>query len=212
MQPTAEELREHYRGLESEELAALHRAGTLTERATTILLAELARRGFDPGEIPPPEDTPATRSLEGLGGWLVLPLISLAIAVVARGYGLVTEILPIFTQGHWEYLTTPGSEQYDPLWGVMIVYETAGMIALLVASVFLLAIAFQRSRFFPFLMVGYLAFYPVFVVGEIYLAESILALGVNDEMVKALVQSVLYAVVWVPYFLVSRRVKQTFVR
>ena len=53
---------------------------------------------------------------KGLRGWLILPAIGLIVAPLRLGINLMKDFWPIFRDGYWPVLTTPGTEAYHPLW------------------------------------------------------------------------------------------------
>ena len=53
----------------------------------------------------------------GLGGWLILTGITLIIAPLTMLYTLYTDFLPIFQEGIWQELTTPGHGGISPSLG-----------------------------------------------------------------------------------------------
>ena len=46
----------------------------------------------------------------GLGGWLIIVAIALCITPIALVISVINDLLPIFSEGYWDILTTPGSE------------------------------------------------------------------------------------------------------
>lgn len=48
---------------------------------------------------------------KGLGGWLILPAIGLFFYPIRIAASFYTDFLPIFQEGYWEVLTTPGRER-----------------------------------------------------------------------------------------------------
>jgi hypothetical protein len=59
----------------------------------------------------------------GLGGWLILPAISLFVTPIVSAVSFYNDYLPIFREGYWEVLTTPGSEAYHHLWAPFITFD-----------------------------------------------------------------------------------------
>jgi len=55
-----------------------------------------------------------------IGGWLIIVAIGLCLSPILQLLFIVRELLPIFTNGSWRVLTTPGSPAYHPLWGPLI--------------------------------------------------------------------------------------------
>ena len=151
--------------------------------------------------------------LKGLGGWLIL----VGIGVVVGPFRLAAELVPlyygIFTDGSFEILTTQGSEAYHVMWGPLIVFETIFNLLVILASCYLIYLYFSKSYLFPKLYISIVIFSLVFIPFDAWLATFVLP----DEPMfdpatsKELARTLFMAVVWVPYMLISKRVKATFV-
>ena len=150
----------------------------------------------------------------GLGGWLILPAIGLFLTPIRILIYLTGDLLPIFQDGSWEALTTPGSEVYHHLWAPLIVFEVAGNLFFVLFAVALLFLFFSKSHRFPVLMIAYLVSNLAFILLDYAFFEFIpfLAGSYDAEVVKEIARGVVGAAIWVPYFLVSKRVKNTFVK
>ena len=151
---------------------------------------------------------------EGMGGWLILPLLGLIITPL-RCFALIfTDLLPVFKEGHWEALTTPGYEAYHPLWAPLIIGELVGNIAIGVFSLVILVFFFRRSIYTPTLVIAWLGISFIFVLGDYLIADHIpfIAEIPDPESAKEIVRAAIAALIWIPYFLVSKRVKATFTR
>jgi len=162
-------------------------------------------------EVPLPAQQAANAEPSGLGGWLILPAISLCISPLIILWQVVTMHLAVFTDGRWEALTTEGSAAYHPMWGPLLIYElllnSGTVIFTVVAAVFF----FTRRAAAPKLMIALYLARVVLMVGDQLLTASIPAVEKAEGMPEAL-RAAFQACVWIPYFLVSKRVKNTFVR
>ena len=158
--------------------------------------------------------TTVTEEPRGLGGWLILPAIGLFILPIRLFFSLNNDFLPIFQQGYWEILTTPGSEAYHELWAPLIIFEVIGNIFFVIFDIILIFLFFVKSFRFPVLYIVFLALNLTFVAADLFFANSIPAVAAqNDaESVMQIVRSIIGAIIWIPYFLVSVRVKNTFVK
>lgn len=146
----------------------------------------------------------------GLGGWLILPAIGLVITPLSILLTLINDYLPIFQQGYWQVLTTPGTSAYHPLWAPILTFEVAGNLVLLAFDVVLIYLFFTKSYRLPGLFIAYLVSRLIFAVADFFLAGLIPAIADQlDPM--SMVQAVAVTAVWIPYFLLSKRVKSTFV-
>jgi Protein of unknown function (DUF2569) len=150
----------------------------------------------------------------GLGGWLILPMLALIILPFKIGAMLMSIYFPIFSKGYWEVLTTPGSEVYHVLWAPLLMFEIVGNCLFLLASIVLLILFFQKNHRFPKLMILFLAANVVFVVIDFFAADLIPAVAdePDPESNKELMRVIAGAAIWIPYFLKSVRVKNTFVK
>ena len=81
-------------------------------------------------------------------------------------------------------------------------------------SVILIFLCLKKSYRFPTLCIIFLALNIFVVVGDFFLANTIPAVAAeeNTAVLKEMAQVVIVAIVWIPYFLVSKRVKNTFVK
>lgn len=151
---------------------------------------------------------------KGLGGWLILPAIGLFVLPIQLAVSLNNDFLPIFQEGYWEIVTTPGSEAYHHLWAPLIIFEIAGNTFFLIFSIALIFLFFTRSYRFPTLFMLFIASNLLFVASDFVFADLIPALAAEGdaESIKELTRSITGAIIWIPYFLVSKRVKNTFVK
>jgi hypothetical protein len=133
--------------------------------------------------------------LEGIEGWLVFPALFLVIVAFTVVDYLLDSPLPAARPE------------------VM-----AGNVAVLVGSVVMLVLFFQKRRVVPMLMVVfYVTLVAVCLVEVLTLTRF--AEGLDPAFVQARAQEarnglgvvLSHAILWIPYFLVSRRVRNTFV-
>ncbi len=148
----------------------------------------------------------------GLGGWLILPMLGLIFTPIKVGAMLATTFYPLFTEGSWEAITTPGSEVYHAMWAPLIIFEIICNSAFLIAAIVLLVFLFQKHHRFPKLMIWYLALNVAFVVTDFFVADLIPAVAAEPDpsSMKELIRVIIGAAIWIPYFLKSVRVKNTF--
>lgn len=149
----------------------------------------------------------------GLGGWLIIPLIGLIIALVKMLFVLFQIYLPIFQDGTWSIITNSESEYYHSLWGPLVISEMVINIGLVIFCGYLLYLFFTKQRLFPKFFIMYMVINVVFLISDTYAASLIPSVaeqrsnGIDPDLSRA----VIGAVIWIPYFLLSKRVKNTFV-
>ena len=156
------------------------------------------------------EDTPTPDpALRGIKGWLILPaiFISLMPLIIAAGFA---EYLYLYSDTQWELAksqTSPGMIR-------LILSEVVLNQLLLVLSIFLLIMFFQRRRGVPRLFLGVYLFMLVFNVIDLLMIAWLAVPGVEVDMadVQEVVRLAVSTTIWGSYFMVSRRVKATFTR
>ncbi len=169
----------------------------------------LARRAWR--HDPPPRGAPEGAP-RGLRGWLILPGISIALTpfVMAKDFW---NLMPSYASDVWSRLTVAGGAHYSAWWAPLLLLELGVNIALLVFSVLLPLLYFRRRTSLPR---AYIAFFSASIAARI-LDQCVPALlpgvgGSGDARESAaLIRDAMATVIWVWYFLVSRRVKATFV-
>lgn len=151
---------------------------------------------------------------KGLRGWLILPAIGLFLAPLRLAVNLMKDFWPIFRDGYWPVLTTPGTEAYHPLWKPLLMFEIVGNTIFILANLALLFFFFTKHWRFPTLFITMLALNVVFVVSDFFMGNAIPAVAATNDPQSAreMARTLAAAVVWIPYFLRSKRVKNTFVK
>lgn len=151
--------------------------------------------------------------LQGLGGWLIL----VGFGVVFGPIRLVYEFGPlyygIFTDGSFEYLTTPGTDLYHPLWGPLLIFELVFNTLVLLVSIFMIFLFFSKHYLFPWFYVAVTLVMVVFIPFDAWLGSFVLT---DEPMFDPATagefgRAIGAIVIWVPYMFLSKRVKATFV-
>lgn len=148
----------------------------------------------------------------GISGWLILPLLGLVLTPFRIGFQTFTDVLPALQPATWNALTTPGTRAYHPLWAPAILFELTANSLLILFSLILLWLFFKKSRRVPLLMIVWLLAIIGAQAADLLFASQIPAIAAlpNTDGIRNLARSAIGAAIWVPYFLVSKRVKNTF--
>jgi hypothetical protein len=151
--------------------------------------------------------------LKGLGGWLILVGIGVVVGPSRLAYGYGPIYYSIFTDGTFEILTTAGTEAYHPLWGPFLIGEAICNSFIVLASVYLIYLFFTKHYLFPKVYIAIVAISLIFIPLDAWLGSFVL---INEPMfdpatTKEFARTLVNAVIWVPYMLVSKRVALTFV-
>ena len=173
-----------------------------------LVIYTVNRRAKKAGEIA------EAKPYEGIGGWLILVAFILLRAPIAVTVTLFRSVFPLLQHDVWIALTSKDSETYHPFWAPLIVSELIANIAFLGLAIFALILFFRRKRSFPkFVIALYLAHF----AWELCLTLiSRWIPGTADEGdTSNLVDTIglaLGCAIWIPYFLVSKRVRATFIK
>ena len=149
-----------------------------------------------------------------IGGWLIICAVALVLYPLQAAVSLFSEIIPALLSEKWLQLTTPSSSGYHRLWAPLLIAELIGNGCFLVLSTGVLVFFFKRRKFVPKLAILFLTANFIFVSLDGYFTQVVLAttdpanLGPVFNFVRTLVASL----IWISYFLFSKRVKRTFTR
>jgi hypothetical protein len=146
----------------------------------------------------------------GIGGWLILPAIGLVLTPIVLLKGLV-ELLPVFDPEIWQQLTEPGADSYHPLWATVVIYELLANVGFLVFTLWLGFLFVRKSSRTPAVFIAWLAINIAIQLVDLLLGAQIPAVAEESasgyvELFRSLVQ----AIIWIPYFIRSERVRNTF--
>lgn len=154
------------------------------------------------------------KELEGLRGWLIL----VGLGIILSPLRVITQIFPVysemFSKGSWTVLTTPGSEAYHPLWAPILYGEMAINGGLVLAWVLVAFLFFSKKKAFPKWYIGILIFTLAFILIDALAIKAVLPNEpiFDAQTTKDFGRSLIVTLIWVPYMLVSKRVKATFVK
>lgn len=146
---------------------------------------------------------------QGIGGWLVIPIINLVTTIWLTG----VNIWPAWRDwsGLLELLLNPESRWMF----IPVVISLASGVAIIFLAAAALALMYLKKRMLPRLMIGYYCLGLAALMYEMWLASTFSEFsGTPEEEARAardLFWTAVGTLIWVPYFIVSKRVKATFV-
>jgi hypothetical protein len=133
-------------------------------------------------------------------------------------YGIIREVfhidLHMLSDDTWKSITTHGSDLYNPLWALLLVYEFVLQFIMPVCLVGLVILYSIKSRLFPKLVVRFYLISFALVLIDV-LGACYIHLSVKFSMIQIfyeLAHSLIGICIWVPYFLKSERVKEIFIK
>ncbi|WP_114777651.1 DUF3857 domain-containing protein [Botryobacter ruber] len=157
---------------------------------------------------PLPEDGYIAGRGEGIGGWLVLVTIGVCLTPITTLSALFTD--NYFNQTVWQELLNASSVSYSPALAAMLALELVVNIAFLVYNLVLIRLFLSRRTSVPKLMVIFYGASFLLPVLQ-YVAMSALDLPIDSSAATDIGRGFLVAAIWIPYFYLSHRVKDTFV-
>ncbi|WP_414859286.1 DUF2569 domain-containing protein [Paenibacillus haidiansis] len=115
---------------------------------------------------------------------------------------LIMYFIPTFSD-NWEL--------FHPLWKSLVIFETIYNISLILFCFYILISFYRKKSIVPLLMI---IFYSASLVVTIidYIFVYFAFPGQAGSLIRDLVRPVITCLIWIPYFLQSERVKNTFIR
>ena len=152
--------------------------------------------------------------ISGLGGWLVLVQIGIYGTLLSVVLRLLLNSIPMFMSEAWVMFTSKSSEYYHALWAPIIIFELIYDVLLVIFCIYILIKFYSKSWILPRLMIIlYAAGFLVSLVGYIALEQIPLVKELESgNSIRDLIRPLLTCLIWIPYFLKSERVKNTFIR
>lgn len=147
---------------------------------------------------------------KGFGGWLILPMIGLVVSPFRMGFQFFTELAPLFQGEVWRTLTDATLPGHKPGLVPIIIFEAVANVAMFAFTLALIWFFFRKSRRTPRLYIVWLILLAVVQVVDAMLVSGA-GFPVDKDSLRDIIRSILTAAVWIPYFLVSKRVANTFV-
>lgn len=148
-------------------------------------------------------DEPAYKidnSLTGIGGWLILVAIQLATGPFICLYGVIVDLRVLYGARYETHLST------HHVIAALILFEAATSTIAMLALIGLNYLFYSKKRLFPKLMITYIC-----VRAFLMLIDHAAVFEINGHTkVQPVLRYLVYAVIWIPYFINSIRVEQTF--
>jgi len=151
--------------------------------------------------------------ISGLGGWLIFVGFGLLISPLRLIEALVLIYKPYINGNLLDQIADPASVAYIPNFKILFFAEVLVNIFLIILSLYLIYLFFSKKKNFPKIYIFTTLFVVVYIPIDAYLLH-IIAPNVNvlrDNNTKAFFQALISGVVWIPYMLKSKRVRNTFI-
>jgi len=169
--------------------------GVIAAICTRIYRTETARIMFTHGS-----------SFVPIGGWLILIAIGLALTVIINP-------ITFFTSGYFD-LDKWNIKQgtiMDTSYKALFLFEVIGNIILTSLAAFCFILLLNKRDILPKCIIAFYAFALCFFIGDYIFAMLINNGEAGSSVRNALFRSIITAGIWIPYFRISLRVKETFI-
>lgn len=140
-----------------------------------------------------------------LGGWLILVVIGLAISTIIILRSLLTSTY--FNLDLWQGLTGTKNEF---LTKTLVIFEAIFNTIFLCYTVFCLILLLNKRDILPKYIIGLYIAFATFIVFDA-VAAYFINYKMETETTKNIIRAVVWAAIWVPYFRISNRARETFI-
>ncbi|EDU61682.1 DUF2569 family protein [Providencia stuartii] len=158
-----------------------------------------------PAVLTGPQKTP----LQGIRGWLILPMLGLFYMLYQTIIMMYLDILQV--KSAWHLVTNEQSDFYvDGFSNAFYMLQMAQGILIVLLAWNVIA-AFKGLKIAKPLFIISMLFYTVMVVVSRFVFPNIFGIEIEYSYIINVVNSSFYCFIWIPYVLMSDRVKQTFI-
>ncbi len=155
----------------------------------------------------------AFKSNKKIGSWLFIPLLGLIVSIPLLLFQLLSDEM-YYSINTWALYLDANSVYYSPGFVFALGFEIVGQLLLFSMVILCLVLFLKRRSSLPKLMVAFYSINVIYLFLDVVICYLILPeTEVFDaETTKALTRGVFGACLWIPVFLTSSRVKETFVK
>jgi transglutaminase-like putative cysteine protease len=139
-----------------------------------------------------------------IGGWLVLITIGLGLTFFYNVYNLLSS--DYFNSGIWNYYMGTQGFWYRGLW----LFETAGNTFIVCYSAFCVVLMLTKRDILPKIIIGFYLFVIIFFLIDALWGYFFKG-NISEHSSYNIIRAIIVAAIWVSYFRVSIRVKETFI-
>jgi Protein of unknown function (DUF2569) len=138
---------------------------------------------------------------QGIGGWLVLPMLGTIISPLVSAIGLFQNIDALVKY----------RDVQTAVWSYVVIGEIVFTLAIIAGWIFAAVMLFKHKRIFPALFVFMLGAVLVLNLADIVAVKAILNQDPDAQSIRDVIRPFVSLVIWGPYMYLSKRVKNTFV-
>lgn len=149
-----------------------------------------------------------------IGGWLILCAVGLLLYPVQTMVFLFTDLSTALSPENWSALTSPANPYYHSFLAPLVIAELVGNICFFIWSICLIVVFFQQRKYAPKLIILFLTANLIFVGFDYFVTTFIIirSRSINMDAMINFVRTAVVGLVWIPYYIFSKRVERTFVK
>ncbi|MDR7307272.1 DUF2569 domain-containing protein [Rhodoferax saidenbachensis] len=152
-----------------------------------------------------------TQQPSGLGGWLILPSMGLLVSPLLMAKSVYDAYSPLMSTQTLALLANTQLPSHNPRLLPVVGLELLVNIAFILFTLTIIPKFFKKQASVPTLMAIWYAVPVAIHVVDIVLTDfAVSKTSVDAQLTSDAVKAVLIAAVWIPYFMRSIRVKNTF--
>jgi hypothetical protein len=146
-------------------------------------------------------------------GTLIFALLSAGIVMILTLYSFREIILPFAFDSKWVKISDLALSSYNKNWVFLIKFEFISTIVQIIGLIVIVLFFFARSKRFPLALIIYVMA-KVLVLTVTYYFHTVFK-GVPTPTIAVMTGShfraILVAAAWIPYFMLSEKVRDTFI-
>lgn len=150
-------------------------------------------------------------NLTGIGGWLILVAIRIVFGAISLLFFIASNLKDFVFSGDLNVLSSIDSPDYIPGFLASYIVEFVINTAFLVGYCYLVYLFFTKNYKTPKFFIVIEIAYVVFLIVDMFYSIVMFDYEVDNAAIKEIIKNIIGCCIWVPYFLVSVRVKNTFV-
>lgn len=150
---------------------------------------------------------------KGIGGWLILPIIGFVLVIMLTTKNLMDSLSPSGIEG-LNAIFTATSGPLTTLQIPMALSFILGTLVIVSAAYCLFLISSKNYKIVKFASFHYILMASAGLIdlwGGIAYSNAVPSMPLDKEIITGAMKGIAVAMVWIPYFRLSRRVQNTFV-
>jgi transglutaminase-like putative cysteine protease len=158
--------------------------------------------------------SPEPKSYKGIRGWLIIPAIALIASLLRVPWEVASTLIPPFKQSVWDSVTTPGLQTYHPMFAPVLIMELVINIAIIILSIITAIYFFRKMHQTRLFIIILLIASPSVLFFDSLMVNlaGLTAYNTNIFHTDEILRTSLFSLIWIFYFIRSRRVRVTFIR